>query len=115
MKQVIVVRKDLKMSKGKACVQVAHASLGASEIAMRKFANWYEAWKSEGQKKVVVYVESEEELISVYEHAKSLALPCFLVSDAGLTELEPGTKTAVAIGPAPDEEVDKITGELKLL
>lgn len=114
MKQVIVIRKELKMSRGKACAQVAHASVGACEIAMEKFKEWYEEWKRKGQKKVVVYVESEEDLINVYNHAKSQKLPCFIVADAGLTELPPGTKTAVAIGPAPDEKVDRITGRLKL-
>lgn len=114
MKQVIVVRKDLKMSRGKACAQVAHASLGASEIAMEKSESWYKAWKKRGQRKVIVYVESEEELIEVYNQAKSEALPCFIVRDAGLTELLPGTLTAAAIGPAPESKVDKITGKLKL-
>lgn len=115
LKQVIAVRRDLKMGKGKTCAQVAHASLGAAEIAMREFNKYYEAWKESGEKKVVVAAEDEKHLGMLFEEAKKLNLPCFIVRDAGLTQLPPGTTTAVAIGPAPEEKVDKITGGLKLL
>jgi PTH2 family peptidyl-tRNA hydrolase len=113
-KQVIVVRADLKMSRGKACAQVAHACLGAAEVAMREHAEWYEAWKRSGEKKVVVRGENQEHLGRLFQEAKRLRLPCFLVKDAGLTQLPPGTTTALAIGPAPSQQVDLITGELKL-
>ncbi|RLE80780.1 MAG: peptidyl-tRNA hydrolase [Thermoprotei archaeon] len=113
-KQVIAVRKDLKMSCGKVAAQVAHASLIASENCKRSKPEWWRTWWSEGQKKVVLAVSTEEELIEVYEKACSLNLPCSLVADMGLTEVPPGTKTAVAIGPAPEEFVDKVTGKLKL-
>lgn len=103
------------MGKGKTCSQVAHASLGAAEIAMNKYREYYEEWKKTGQKKIVLKVNCEEELIKIYNEAIKEDLPCFLVIDAGLTQLEPGTKTCVAIGPGPDEKIDKITGRLKLL
>lgn len=111
-KQVIIVRADLKMSRGKTCVQAAHAALGAAEKASK---DWYEVWKREGQKKVVVKAANEKEMYELYETAKKAKLPCYLVQDAGLTELEPGTTTALAMGPAPNESIDKITGKLKLL
>jgi PTH2 family peptidyl-tRNA hydrolase len=114
-KQVIVVRRDLKMSKGKTCAQVAHASLSSAEKAMKSEKVWYEAWKREGQKKVVVKVQSERELFELYEAAKGQVLPCYIVNDAGLTELPPGTTTTLGIGPSPSELIDKITGDLKLL
>lgn len=114
-KQAILVRADLKMSVGKACAQVAHASLGSAEKAMKSELKWCNAWKQEGQKKVILRAENEEELLEYYELAKKAALPCYLVSDAGLTELPPGTTTTLAIGPAPEEAVDRITGSLKLL
>lgn len=113
-KQVIVVRKDLKISCGKLAVQVAHASLESAEVARRKFPDIFKKWRDEGGKKVVVYVGSEQELISVYNKASDLGLPTVLIRDAGLTELEPGTPTAVGIGPYEDKEIDKITGELRL-
>lgn len=114
-KQVIIVRTDLKMSVGKTCAQVAHASLGSALKAMKNEKKWYEAWTKEGQKKVVVKAKGEEEIFELYEMAKASNLPCYLVNDAGLTELEPGTTTTLGIGPGPNEKVDKITGELKLL
>jgi PTH2 family peptidyl-tRNA hydrolase len=76
---------------------------------------WLDRWLREGQKKVVVKVESEEELLQVYREALQLGLPAALVEDAGRTELPPGTRTVVGIGPAPASIVDKVTGRLKLL
>ncbi|MEM1619063.1 MAG: peptidyl-tRNA hydrolase Pth2 [Desulfurococcaceae archaeon] len=115
MKQVIVVRTDLKMSKGKLAVQVAHASLMAAFEAYHNFREWFIEWWREGQKKVVLKVDSEKELLELYNKVLDKRLPVALVADAGLTELPPGTTTALAIGPAPDHRVDEITGHLKLL
>jgi PTH2 family peptidyl-tRNA hydrolase len=114
-KQVIVVRSDLKMGKGKTCAQVAHASLSSAEVAMRYEREWYDAWKKEGQKKVVVKIQNERALFELYEVAKGQGLPCYIINDAGLTELPPGTTTALGIGPGPNELIDKVTGDLKLL
>lgn len=114
-KQVIVVRTDLKMSKGKTCAQVAHASLGAAEKTMEYDPDWYREWKMAGQKKVVVKVVGQRELYELYEQAKGLRISCFIVNDAGLTELPPGTTTTLGIGPAHEDKVDRVTGDLKLL
>ncbi|MEM4717155.1 MAG: peptidyl-tRNA hydrolase Pth2 [Desulfurococcaceae archaeon] len=115
MKQVIVVRSDLNMSRGKLAVQVAHASVIAAFEASKKAQEWFHEWWISGQKKVVLRVNSEKELLEIYEKAKINELPVSLVTDAGLTELPPGTVTAVGIGPAPEDRVDKITGHLKTL
>lgn len=115
LKQSIVVRTDLGMGRGKTCAQVAHASLGAAEAAQRSAKEWYDAWKRSGEKKVVLRAGSLRELQEVYSEAASLGLPCFIVRDAGLTQLPPGTVTAAAVGPAPAELVDRITGRMKLL
>ncbi len=101
------------MGKGKLAAQVAHASLSSLERVREE--EWVEGWKEEGQAKIVLKVKSEEELLDVYKKAMSIGLPCALVQDRGLTQLEPGTYTCVGIGPAPSDMVDKVTGRLKLL
>jgi PTH2 family peptidyl-tRNA hydrolase len=75
----------------------------------------HKAWLREGQKKVAVKVGSQEELIELVRGANSMGLPYALVKDAGLTELTPGTATVVGIGPAKSDEIDRLTGHLKLL
>jgi len=111
-KQVIAVRQDLKLSKGKLSVQVAHASLEAYKNAGQKARL---AWDSSGCKKVAVRIEDLNALMGIYESAKRAKLPCALIKDAGRTEVEPGTITAVGIGPAEENDVDRITGRLKML
>ena len=115
MKQVIVVRSDLGMGKGKVAAQVAHASLSAAEAAQQKKPGWYGGWKDGGQAKIVLKVGSEEELRELFRKAKSAGIPAALVEDRGLTQVEPGTTTCLAVGPAPEADVDAITGKLKLL
>ncbi|MEM4480696.1 MAG: peptidyl-tRNA hydrolase Pth2 [Candidatus Bathyarchaeia archaeon] len=114
-KQVIVIRADLKMSKGKIAAQAGHAAVSAAEEARKHNRNWFKAWMEEGQCKVVVKVNSEKELLELEKQAKELGLPCSLIVDRGLTEIPPGTVTCLGIGPAPSEKVDKITGKLPLL
>jgi len=114
-KQVIVVRTDLGMSPGKLAVQVAHGSVGSADVARREHRGWFSAWLSEGQKKVVVKVDNERELHKLRKTANGEGLPNTLIQDAGLTELSPGTTTVLGIGPAPNELLDKVTGELHLL
>jgi PTH2 family peptidyl-tRNA hydrolase len=111
MKQVIVARADLGMGEGKLAAQVAHASLQAYEEADAKTQR---EWKGSGQKKVVLQANSESELFELSEKARLEGLPNAVVRDAGHTELEPGTATTMAVGPATDEEIDSVTGELSL-
>ena len=111
-KQVIVVRDDLNLSRGKLAVQVAHASIMGYELAD---PNDRDRWKREGQKKIVLKVKNLKELMEIFEKAKREGLPTAYVKDAGLTEVKPGTITAVVIGPAPSKRIDKITGSLPLL
>lgn len=112
MKQVIVVRTDLKMGKGKIAAQACHACLGCYKKADK---NDIRKWELEGQKKVVLKVSSERELMELYSVIKSTALPCSLITDAGHTQIEPSTRTCLGIGPGSDEEIDRLTGDLKLL
>ena len=114
-KQVIILRTDIKMSTGKKVAQGCHAAVIAVNSASKYTPAVVQAWVNEGQRKIALKVVSEEELLDVYQRAKFLNLPCSLVQDAGLTQLEPGTKTAVGIGPAKTEKVDSIVKTLKLL
>lgn len=114
-KQVIVIRTDLKMSRGKIAVQVAHAAVSAAEEARKHAPSVWRDWLWEGQKKVVVKVASEAALLTLREKAERARLPFYLIRDRGLTEIPPGTITALGIGPAKTEVIDKITGDLPLL
>lgn len=112
MKQTIAVRTDLGMGDGKLAAQVAHASLKAYENADSQVAD---DWKRTGATKVVVKVGSEDELLQLEREARAANLPHALVRDAGRTQIESGTATALGVGPASDERVDAVTGDLKLL
>lgn len=134
MKQVIVVRKDLNMRKGKIASQVAHASMGAILPYMRLEnsrpdhetrlipAYWWdhlayvEAWLEGSFVKICVSVNSEAELLVLEQEAKGRGLPHCLIKDNGTTEFKGvPTYTALAVGPAPDDLVNLITGNLPLL
>ena len=111
-KQVIVVRDDLKLSRGKLAVQVAHAAIIGYEKSDKRIV---EGWKREGQKKIVLKVSNLKELMMVKEEAEKAGFVTGIVRDAGLTEIPPGTITALVIGPDVESKVDKITGNLSLL
>ena len=111
-KQCIIIRQDLKLSRGKLAVQVAHAAVSASEHAD---ASARRAWKDGGQKKIVLQVKTLSEMYELKMDAEAAGLPTSLISDAGLTEVPPGTVTALGIGPALSERLDGVTGELQLV
>lgn len=105
MKQVILMRTDLGMKKGKMCAQAAHAAV---EIARRIPQN--HPWYFEGMPKIVVKVQDYDELLERITKAQEAELLSFTVMDKTLQQF-----TCGAIGPAPDDVIDKITGDLQLL
>ncbi|WP_315671514.1 aminoacyl-tRNA hydrolase [Clostridium sp. 19966] len=139
VKQVIVMRKDLQMTKGKMIAQGSHASLdvvlnmfkssksmdeGAADGNKGKYQLSLEVnkgsdldeWLNGGVAKICLYVNSENELMDIYNQTKQSNLPVSLIVDAGVTMFKGvNTVTCLAIGPAKSEEIDKITGSLKLL
>lgn len=136
VKQVLVWRHDLKVRKGKIAAQCAHASL-ACILDMMSESRWsdddnnpmpvtrqlrYEQnsaldqWFTKKFAKIVVYVNNEQELLDIYNKAKTAGLPASLIQDVGDTEFHGvPTYTTVGIGPAESEKIDAITGHLKLL
>ena len=114
-KQVILIRTDLKMGVGKKCAQACHASLSASDLSRVENKTIWKNWKNSGQKKVILKINSMDEMGLIYSKLQKEKITAFLVKDAGLTQLSPGTTTALGIGPALSTDIDKITGDLKLL
>lgn len=125
-KQVIVMKKFSSLRTGKYCAQAAHASLGAvlklgkldeygDHLIIPLYNVFVRDWILGSFKKVTLYVETDEELTALYHAANTAGLPTALITDSGLTEFAGvPTMTAVGIGPGSEEEIDKITGHLKL-
>jgi len=123
-KQVIVIRKDLKCRKGKMCTQAAHASLKAildlcyrnGDLLTLNMDDRIKPWIEGLFKKICVSVNSEQELLDVYQQAIDAGLICSLIRDSGLTEFNGiPTLTVVAVGPDRSDKIDPITGKLPLL
>lgn len=112
---VLVVRNDLKMGKGKVGAQCGHGAVGAYRKAMQRNPHLVQGWENTGCAKIALRVESEAEMVSIKRAAEAQGLTTFLVRDAGRTQIEPNTKTVLAIGPATGQDIDKVTGHLKLL
>jgi peptidyl-tRNA hydrolase, PTH2 family len=112
-KLVLVARSDLGMGRGKQAAQVAHAAVAAVLATAR--SRDFRAWLQEGQPKVVLRAGSEEELLGIAAKAIEAGLHTELVRDAGRTQLDPGTLTCCAIGPADSDKIDAVTGTLSLL
>ncbi|MDY5871821.1 MAG: peptidyl-tRNA hydrolase Pth2 [Candidatus Methanomethylophilaceae archaeon] len=114
-KMVIVVRADLKLSKGKTAAQAAHAAVNCAFASKKKDPRTFDKWFAEGQKKVVLKVQDLKQLYEIKAMADASGLVNSLITDAGRTEIEPGTVTCLGIGPSTDSMLDKITGDLSML
>lgn len=114
-KLVVLVRTDLDMGKGKIAAQVGHASVECALRAEKKDRKAFDGWMDSGQRKVVLKVPNRDEMIKYMNEARSCGLYTVMITDAGRTQVDPGSDTCVGIGPAPESEVDKVTGGLKML
>ncbi len=115
VKLVCIVNQSLKMGKGKVAAQVGHASVESFLRTGRTHPHFLEAWLSSGQKKICLKAKDDaafEELIACAQEAN---IPFHMVRDAGHTQIPSGSKTVLALGPYLEDELDGITGELKLL
>ena len=129
-KQVIIMRKDLKMNRGKIAAQAAHASMkiffdritdiklnedGSADITIH-FNKEMKEWREGPFTKTCLQVHSEEELLEIYKQAQEKDLPVALITDSGQTTFHNvPTNTCIAIGPANRDKIDEITGHLKLM
>jgi len=114
-KMVIVIPKEIKLTKGLMAVHVSHVAVSTVEEAKKNNPKLVSNWFSEGQKKVIVQVPTIEELTALFQKAQHLGLPCTIVKESEKGKLPKGTITALGIGPAPNSKVDPITANLKLL
>jgi len=118
MKQVIIIRKDLKMRRGKEIAQGSHASMAfllpPNQVVGDEVDDLVE-WLKGGQTKICLQVHSEEELLELNKKAKEMGLRSHIITDAGRTEFNGvPTKTCLAIGPNETEKINEVTGHLKL-
>ena len=111
-KQVILVREDLKLPKGKMAAQVSHASVDATLKSDKKIVG---LWRQSGAGKIVLKAKDEKELFKYKQIAEDSGLKTALIKDAGHTVVEPGTITCLGIGPDSTEKIDRITGKLKMM
>ncbi len=110
LKQVMAIRTDLGMGKGKQCAQCCHASLGAWQNAQYEKPKWAQAWSRYGCAKIAVKCPSEETMDGIAAACEAAGVPFYVVEDAGRTQVAPGSRTCCGIGPAPVELIDQITG-----
>jgi peptidyl-tRNA hydrolase, PTH2 family len=111
-KQVILVREDLNLPRGKLAAQSSHASV---DTALKSEPEKVKEWKKNGGKKIILKVADEKELFKYKTMADDAGLETALIKDAGHTVVEPGTITCLGIGPDEEDEIDKITGKLKMV
>ncbi|PSC72483.1 Peptidyl-tRNA hydrolase mitochondrial [Micractinium conductrix] len=116
LKMVLVVNDELKMGKGKIGAQCAHAAVGAVErLHEQRWGTVLHHWEACGQPKICLRASTTAELRQLAGAASGKGLPTYVVQDAGRTQVAPGSRTVLAIGPAPKSAIDGVTGHLKLL
>lgn len=115
LKMAIIVRSDLRLTKGKAAAQCAHAAIICYENAATSQPDILRQWLASGQPKIVLRVENLEGLESIRDSAKAAGLTVGYVRDAGRTQVAAGTVTVLGVGPCYEDQVDAVVSHLKLL
>ncbi|KAI8920566.1 peptidyl-tRNA hydrolase [Entophlyctis helioformis] len=114
---VLVIRTDLDMTKGKVAAQCCHAALSAYQAATEQSDQtraWLRTWERAGQTKVTLKCPSETAMLDMQAAARRQGLVARSICDAGRTQIAAGSRTVLAIGPAPASMVDRVSGSLKL-
>ena len=115
LKMVFIVNHELKMGKGRIAAQVAHAAVKATLACGEQDPTLLDAWFKTGQKKICVKGDSSQHLDRLSIDAKKHGILTNKIHDAGHTQIPAGSFTVLALGPCRDEDVEIITGDLKLL
>lgn len=115
VKMIIAVRKDVDLGKGKMAAQVAHAAVSCALKAEKDDKRVFKEWIRTGQKKIVVKIENLETIYKLKDMAERSGIATSLITDAGLTQIAPGTVTCLGLGPAEGDTLDQITGNFKLM
>ena len=102
------------MTKGKVAAQCAHAALEAYKESKRSCPKILKHWEKNGEPKVVLKVDDEKSLLDLASRASKVGLPVSLIEDAELTQIAPGSRTVLGLGPGPVGLIDQISGHLKL-
>ena len=111
----LIVREDLNLSIGKTAVQCSHAAVECARIARKTHSRMFERWRSNGSRKIVLKADDLDHLVELQSLAKQANIITHLVSDAGLTEVAPGTSTVLGLGPCPNRSLDALCSALDAL
>ena len=112
---VLVTRKDLKLSRGKLAAQCSHAAVECALKASRECPKQLESWRENGARKIVVEAPNLDALKRLFGAAQADDIVCYMVRDAGHTEIPAGTVTVVGLGPGPRDSIDSLTGSFGLV
>ncbi len=112
---VLVTRKDLKLSKGKLAAQCSHAAVECALKAKRDCPRKLDAWRENGARKIVVEATNIDALKRLFGEAQAAGIVCYMVRDAGHTEIPAGTVTVVGLGPGSRDSIDSLTGSFGLV
>lgn len=119
VRMTFIVSQDFKMTQGKVASQCLHAAVSLYKNMTNPKSKFYnptlmEKWEESGQTKIVLQIETNDELKAVFQKALSLGLNAYIVQDAGRTQVKPGSYTVLGIGPAPKTQIDRVSKHLKL-
>jgi peptidyl-tRNA hydrolase, PTH2 family len=114
-KMVLVLRGELRLTSGKAAVQAAHAAVMLVDRARAQHSPDLSPWQAQGGKKIALVAPDLTAMMQLERQAKARGIPTTWVEDAGLTEVPPGTRTCLGLGPSPARDIDAVTGSLPLL
>ncbi len=112
---VLVTRKDLTLSRGKLAAQCGHAAVECALKAARECPKQLESWREDGARKIVVEAPNLDALKRVFGAAQAADIVCYMVRDAGHTEIPSGTVTVVGLGPGSRDSIDALTGSFGLV